>query len=223
MQKLGVIGRWAEFPPTGMMFEAADKAKTRTIVVEFNTTARVAVTAQEVGSAREPNKARKPVLVGVVDGLAAFEFRVAGDVKLEIIYLDDHPACKVWFATDEGRNYAIDSEHLRDFAVPMVGRRERNPEMDAFRFEMKQTVLAQQAMFAEWMKMQTSNRDAGNGKGYEAKQPAEKESADAAAGGGSGGGENVRPSSEVGAERGVPAHSEIQGAATEGDPDRSAP
>lgn len=222
MQKIGIIGRWAEFPPTGMFFHGTDKSKTRTIVIEFNSTARVAVMAKEVRADKDPRAQAEAVLVGVIDGLAAFEFRAAGDVEVYLIYLDDVSPSKVWFATEEGRNYAIDNEHLRDFAVPMLGRRERNPEMDAFRFEMKQQMLAQQQMFAEWMVTQKVQKEPEHGQSDEAKQPAKDKSGDPPASAGGSGDKDVRSSAEVSPERGVPAHAEVQGAATEGDPDRSA-
>lgn len=169
MKKLGLLGRWAEFPPTGMVLEGS---KPRTIQIEFNTSAKVAVTARELGQGDSPSRIGGSVLVGVVEGLEAFEFRVDGDVQIEIEHLGE--PSKVFFFTSEGRNFTIDGEHLRDFAVPMIGRQTRNPELDALRYEMRTQMQQYGELFAQFMATQMRGQNAAPAK---ASKPTDKKPA----------------------------------------------
>lgn len=149
MRKLGLLARWAEFPPTGITLEGG---KPRTVQIDFNTSARVAVTARALGQGDSPSRVERAVLLGVVDGLESFEFRVEGDVVVEIEHIGE--PSKVFYWTGEGRNFAIDGEHLRDFAVPMIGRQARNPELDALRYEMRTQMQQYGELFAQFMASQ---------------------------------------------------------------------
>lgn len=218
MKKIGLLGRWAEFPPTGLTFNGS---KPRTITISFNTTDRVAVYAadswwEELEVGRRTRET-PPTLLGIVDGLEVFEFRCQGDAKLALAYDGDaRPA--VWYQTSEGENYAIDAEHLRDFTVPMLGRRSRDPEQEAFRYEMRQQMAQYGALFAQFMAMQKASGNVHTPSPEQADQEPSANNGTADSAGDTG---NVRSGAAGDAERKSPENGDVSASAREGDAGRS--
>lgn len=159
MRKLGLIGRWQQVPASGEF--TVDGNGVRQVAIRFNTMDRVLISIQEsdreervrAGAERGEESSRLKTVVpgdakplGVVEGLEEFEFRASLPAVIKVHPLTDGGG-SVFFSTDAGQNYTIDAEHLRDFTVPMIGRRERNAEMDMVRFEMRQQMREFADMF----------------------------------------------------------------------------
>lgn len=185
MRKLGLIGRWALVPTAGLIL---NNTKPRGVQISFNTVDKTVLSLQEyetLDGLAEKGKEGPKRLLGSVDGLETFEFRVRGAVKIVVDHYDPNNASPVWYFTEEGENYAIDGEALRDFTVPMIGRRERNEELDAIRFEMRQEMRKQQAMFKEFLEFQSqratepvTEKEPDNGKGHKTDKPSKPKPGD---------------------------------------------
>lgn len=234
MKKLGLIGRWREFPATGLTIEGDG---IREVEIRFNTMERTIVTVEEEGRLEvapvdahqrggEEVRSRKLVpaartLLGVVDGLETFSFRAALPCKIKVEQ-DGDAASTVFYQTEAGQNYAIDAEHLRDFTVPFMGRAERNPEIDALRFELKQQLRDMGGLLGEFAAFKRQMEMAKNVQGDEANEHADKEPRQAARGAGRRE-QPVGRGAEGDAERSASPQPEIQGTADAGDPGGSAP
>lgn len=239
MRKLGLLGRWRVFPASGNI--TIDGDGTREIEIRFNTMEQTVIYVEELehlvtarrgdgergedtGHHKVPVPAQK-TLLGVVDGLETFNFRAHLPCRIVIDQAGD--ASSVFFDTEAGKNYTIDGEHLRDFTVPMLGRRERNEELDAIRFEMRQEMRAMGGMFQEFMAFKNAmTRNVQEEKPSEQSSKAEQHAdtkpdtgKDGTAGDKTSG--DVRSGVEKRPERSVPAHDEVQGTTTKGDPDGS--
>lgn len=228
MRKLGLIGRWALMPAAGLSFTLN---KARMVQFEVNTTEKTVFVLDDLPGLHNLGEVKPPALLGAVEGLETFEFRVSGPFRISAVQADPEAPSQVWYATEEGLNFAIDGEHLRDYTVPMIGRRERNEEMDRLRFEMRQEMRQQQAFFKEFMQFQEARAQQGakqkepeNGEGDEAQGDAEGKSGNTKSGaGGSGNNRNDRSSAKVDPKRAVPKNGNVQQSADEGDKDGGAP
>lgn len=238
MRKLGLIGRWREFPASGMTLEGTG---VREVEIRFNTMERTVIYVeepetlekvvqgdQERGEGTTHRKVPRPgsrTLLGVLDGLESFNFRAQLPCRLRV---EQAEGSSVFYDTEVGKNYTIDGEHLEDFTVPMIGRRERNEELDAMRYEMRQQMREQSQMFAEFMAFQRAamtksvQEEKPDGKSNETDKPAKPEPGKPETGADSGAGGDVRPSPEKRPERTVPSHGEVQGATAKGDQGGSA-
>lgn len=214
MRKLGLIGRWGVIPAAGLHFDG----KPRLVSFSFNTTAKTVITVRDLPGRHNGGEVLSPVLLGAVDGLETFEFRVPGPFKIEVEHYDPETPSQVWYATDEGMNFAIDGEAYRDFTVPMIGRRERNEALDALRFEMRQELRQQQAMFRDFMEYQqqaaskaATTEAPANGKGDKTNVDPDKKPVDGKApAGGAGGNNNGGSGAKVDPKRAAPADADVQ-------------
>lgn len=228
MKKLGLIGRWREFPAAGLTIEGDG---VREVEIRFNTMERTIVTVEEQGHLQvlEPDnkhrsgeevKGRKVVpsrrtLLGVVNGLETFSFRALLPC---VIKLEEHgeQASTVFYQTEAGQNFAIDGEHLRDFTVPFMGRMERNPELDQIRFEFKQQLREMGGLLGEFAAFKRHMEATRNVKGDEANIDPDKEPRPAARGAGRGD-KPLGQGAEGDAGRSASPQPEIQEPTDEGD------
>lgn len=222
MRKLGLIGRWASLPAAGVSFTLE---KPRQVEIEVNTMDRVTFWVEYLPGPWNAGEVPPAAFLGAVDGLETFDFRVAGPFRFKAVHYDPNNASEVWYATQEGLNFAIDGEHLRDFTVPMIGRRERNEEMDRLRFEMRQEMRQQAEFFKEFLQFQNQRAAVKtdtkqNGKGNEAQGDTEDQSGDTKPeAGGAGGDKNNRRRSQVDPKRPASKNGDVQQSADEGDTD----
>lgn len=230
MRKLGLVGRWQEFPASGI---SIDGRGVREVEIRFNTMERTIVyvvepeTVAEVLQGDSPRgdgttkasvkRAGKKTLLGVVDGLEAFNFRANLPCRVEVVQ-EGEKASSVFYDTEAGRNFTIDGEHLRDFTVPMIGRRDRNPELEAVQFAVKQQLREMGSMMNEFLAFKRQMMEAEHGKGDETNvnaNPKPRKGGKPAA--------NPEPagagsSADGDTGREIPDEPEIQAAAGEGDP-----
>lgn len=234
MKKLGLIGRWREFPAAGLTIEGDG---IREVEIRFNTMERTIVSVEEpavlqVSSPDEKQRGGEEVkgrrvkparkaLLGVVNGLETYSFRALLPCVIKAEQHGDKPST-VFYQTEAGQNYAIDGEHLRDFTVPFMGRMERNPELDQIRFEFKQQLREMGGMLGEFAAFKRQMERAKNGKSDETDLDPDKKPSPAARSAGRGD-KPLGQGAEGDAGRPASPQPEIQAAADEGDPGGSSP
>lgn len=234
MKKLGLIGRWREFPAAGLTIEGDG---VREVEIRFNTMERTIVTVEELqlieksspdekqrGGEEVKGRRIKPArkaLLGVVNGLETYSFRAVLPCVIRAEQQDEKPST-VFYQTEAGQNYAIDGEHLRDFTVPFMGRMERNPELDQIRFEFKQQLREMGGMLGEFAAFKRQMEMAKNGQGSEANGNPDKEPRPASRGAGRGD-KPLGQGAEGDAGRSPSPQPEVQPATDEGDTGGSPP